>query len=98
MLVLSVSAWGDPSDSPCSATYRTLGFSLEAMRPEKCERMLLQEVECKVVKQRWLNGVSGKGGKKRGKERMRNGTAGSETLRLISLPGARSEKDGAINY
>lgn len=31
MCVLSESAWGDPSDSPCSATYRTLGLSLEAM-------------------------------------------------------------------
>lgn len=31
MLVLSESAWGDPSASPCSATYRTLGFSLDAM-------------------------------------------------------------------
>lgn len=31
MLVLSESAWGDPRASPCSATYRTLGFSLDAM-------------------------------------------------------------------
>lgn len=31
MLVLSESAWGDPSASPCSATYRTLGFNLDAM-------------------------------------------------------------------
>lgn len=31
MLVRSESAWGDPNASACSATYRTLGFSLDAM-------------------------------------------------------------------
>lgn len=38
MRVLSESAWGDTRDSPCSATYRTLGFSLEAMATARDER------------------------------------------------------------
>lgn len=31
MCVLSESAWGEPRESLCSATYRMLGLSLEAM-------------------------------------------------------------------
>lgn len=38
MWVLSESAWGDPSDSLCSATYRTLGSSLEAMASFRSKR------------------------------------------------------------